>query len=96
MPEHVITKFIDFPTYPKFWWYKTGTTHTFHFGLNKQSKNLKKKLFITNFLLVCDWSLYCQWATTIGIIRLAYLKFYTHTNLLIKENGPFKLIRRIL
>ena len=30
---NVITKFNNFPTYPKFFWYATGTTHIFHLGL---------------------------------------------------------------
>ena len=43
---NVITKFINFPTYSKFCWYATGTTHIFHFGLSCRQQN-----FMTSFLL---------------------------------------------
>ena len=50
---------ISLPTYPKFCWYATGTTHIFHLGLrhvieNKQliyvakSKGRKQKAFQTD------------------------------------------------
>ena len=39
---NVITKFNNFPTYPKFCWYATGTTHIFHLGLKNIFATVKK------------------------------------------------------
>ena len=41
---NVITKFNNFPTYPKFCWYAKGTTHIFHLGLNIVSGRFLTKL----------------------------------------------------
>ena len=42
---------ISLPTYPKFCWYATGTTHIFHLGLNKVGmSNRHKKLFANHLL----------------------------------------------
>ena len=37
---------ISLPTYPKFCWYATGTTHIFHLGLSLS--NLTARLVITS------------------------------------------------
>ena len=44
---NVITKFNGFPTYPKFCWYATGTTHIFHLGLIQIVK-LNDKIMINS------------------------------------------------
>ena len=49
---NVITKFKNFPTYPKFCWYATGTPHIFHLGLIKKDQ-MKANCFMQYTFSCC-------------------------------------------
>ena len=47
---------ISLPTYPKFCWYATGTTHIFHLGLN----NMQVKSLLCMQYPICGLALLVQ------------------------------------